>query len=53
MRAMVNEALEEVSPLFAKLYAQMGRPSISPERLLRALPEGTRVALGAGRANAR
>jgi transposase len=37
MRAMVDEALEELSPLFEKLYAGMGRPSIAPERLLRAL----------------
>ena len=37
MRAMVDEALAEVSPLFAELYANMGRPSIPPERLLRAL----------------
>jgi len=37
MRAMVDEALEDVSPLFAALYAKTGRPSIPPERLLRAL----------------
>ena len=37
MRAMVDRALDEVSPRFAKLYAQTGRPSIPPERLLRAL----------------
>ena len=37
MRAMVDAALEEVSPLFADLYARTGRPSIPPERLLRAL----------------
>ncbi len=37
MRAMVDEALEGVSPLFAQLYADTGRPSIPPERLLRAL----------------
>ncbi len=37
MRAMVDEALEHVSPLFAELYANTGRPSIPPERLLRAL----------------
>lgn len=30
-------ALEGTSPLFAELYAETGRPSISPERLLRAL----------------
>jgi len=37
MRAMVDEALEEVGPRFAELYARTGRPSIPPERLLRAL----------------
>jgi transposase len=37
MREMVDEALEDVSPLFAELYANIGRPSIPPERLLRAL----------------
>jgi transposase len=34
---LVDEALEEVGPLFAELYARTGRPSIPPERLLRAL----------------
>jgi len=34
---MVDEALKELSPRFAKLYAKRGRPSIAPERLLRAL----------------
>ena len=37
MRAMVDEALTAVSPLLAELYANTGRPSIAPERLLRAL----------------
>ena len=37
MRAMVDAALEEMSPVFAELYAGSGRPSIPPERLLRAL----------------
>ena len=37
MRATVDEALEDMSPLFAELYANTGRPSIPPERLLRAL----------------
>ena len=36
-REMVDEALEDVSPLFPDLYATTGRPSIPPERLLRAL----------------
>ena len=37
MRAMVDKALGEMAPLFDKLYAKQGRPSIAPERLLRAL----------------
>src|SRR4051794_19836624 len=35
--ALVNAALERLSPVFAALYADDGRPSIAPERLLRAL----------------
>ena len=37
IRTMVNGILAELSPQFAKLYARRGRPSIPPERLLRAL----------------
>lgn len=37
MRAMVDEALDEMGPHFEGLYARTGRPSIPPERLLRAL----------------
>lgn len=37
VRKMVDEALKELSPRFAKLYAKRGRPSIAPEKLLRAL----------------
>ncbi|HSF04592.1 MAG TPA: IS5 family transposase [Methylomirabilota bacterium] len=37
LRAMVDEALRELSPQFSRLYAKVGRPSIAPERLLRAL----------------
>jgi transposase len=37
IRAIVNEALDELSPTFARLYATVGRPSIPPEQLLRAL----------------
>ena len=37
LRTMVDDVLKEMSPRFAKLYAEMGRPSIAPERLLRAL----------------
>jgi transposase len=37
IRRIVNEALEALSPEFEKLYARFGRPSIPPEKLLRAL----------------
>src|SRR5271156_2617998 len=37
MRKMVDEALRELSPRFGRLYAKRGRPSIAPEKLLRAL----------------
>jgi transposase len=37
VREMANEALKGLSPRFAKLYAWAGRPSIAPEKLLRAL----------------
>jgi len=37
IRAIVNEALAALSGDFEKLYAPVGRPSIPPERLLRAL----------------
>ena len=37
MRALVDDALKDLSPLFEELYASSGRPSIPPERLLRAL----------------
>jgi transposase len=37
IRLMVNRILSDLSPEFSKLYAQRGRPSIAPERLLRAL----------------
>jgi transposase len=36
IRELVNEALAELDRSFAKLYAEDGRPSIAPERLLRA-----------------
>jgi hypothetical protein len=34
---MTDEALGELQPRFHKLYAKTGRPSIAPEKLLRAL----------------
>src|ERR1700730_4524511 len=37
LRAMTDEALRELQPRFNKLYAKTGRPSIAPEKLLRAL----------------
>jgi transposase len=37
IRAMVDAVLKELSPRFARLYAKTGRPSIPPEKLLRAL----------------
>ena len=33
----VDQALATLSPEFERLYARFGRPSIAPERLLRAL----------------
>ena len=37
IRVMVDAVLEKLSPRFAKLYSDVGRPSIAPEKLLRAL----------------
>jgi transposase len=37
IRAIVDEALEVMSPEFEGMYAKVGRPSIPPEKLLRAL----------------
>lgn len=37
MRTIVNGVLRDLSPLFERLYSSTGRPSIPPERLLRAL----------------
>jgi len=37
IRAMADAALGELDKRFAGMYAAMGRPSIAPERLLRAL----------------
>src|ERR671923_1535815 len=37
MRPLVDGVLRELSPRFAELYSQVGRPSIAPEKLLRAL----------------
>jgi transposase len=37
LRAMTDEALRDLQPRFNQLYAKTGRPSIAPEKLLRAL----------------
>src|SRR6185436_16730443 len=37
IRALADLAFEKLSPEFDLLYAETGRPSIPPERLLRAL----------------
>src|ERR687884_299636 len=37
IRAIVDEALEALSPHFQRLYAATGRPCVPPEKLLRAL----------------
>ena len=37
IRTIVNEALAALEGEFAPLYAQVGRPSIPPEKLLRAM----------------
>jgi transposase len=37
IRKMVDQILVELSPRFKKLYSHTGRPSIAPEKLLRAL----------------
>ena len=37
IRAMVDAALRRMGPQFDAMYAKVGRPSIAPEKLLRAL----------------
>src|SRR5712692_5582430 len=37
IRELVDKVLKGLSPEFDRLYAKVGRPSIPPERLLRAL----------------
>ena len=37
LRAMTDEALQQLQPRFNRLYAKTGRPSIAPEKLSRAL----------------
>ena len=37
IRRMTDAVLERLSPRFERLYSEMGRPSVAPEKLLRAL----------------
>lgn len=37
IRSMVDRALGELSPVFDAMYAQVGRPSVPPEHLLKAM----------------
>src|SRR5215813_1760089 len=37
VREMTDEVLRQLSPRFARLYPKTGRPSVAPEKLLRAL----------------
>ena len=43
MRALIDEALEQLDTTFDEIYADKGRPSIPPERLIRASLLGTGV----------
>ena len=37
IRKIVDKALAELSPTFDEMYARVGRPSIPPEQLIRAM----------------
>lgn len=37
IRVIADEILDEMSPLFDAMYADLGRPSVPPERLLKGL----------------
>ena len=37
IRKMVDEALNKLSPVFSQMYSHTGRPSIPPERMLKAM----------------
>src|SRR5881397_1862693 len=43
LRALVDAVLKDLSPRFSRLYAKTGRPSVAPERLLRALIAAARL----------
>ena len=45
---MADDALRELKPRFSRLYAKTGRPSIAPEKLLRALLHGALLEAWAG-----
>ena len=36
IKPLAEAALKELSPLFEQMYSEVGRPSIPPERLLKA-----------------
>ena len=38
IKPIVDQALKEMSPTFNRMYADLGRPSIPPEHLLKGLP---------------
>jgi transposase len=40
IRRITDRALEQISPRFGAVYVHFGRPSIPPEKLLRALRIG-------------
>jgi len=37
VRALADEAMVELEPRFEQMYSRMGRPSVPPEQMLRAL----------------
>jgi hypothetical protein len=48
-----REALRELSPVFDRMYAQGGRPSIPPERLLKSIRRPTPTPSSPARARGR
>src|SRR3954465_13906642 len=43
IRAMSDKALSQMTARFDEMYAKTGRPSIAPEKLLRAQPDSDAV----------
>lgn len=37
IRQMVDMAMEKLSPVFSQMYSHIGRPSVPPEQLLKAM----------------